>query len=402
MRTRFWPPTPILILFLATCGGDAGPATAPATVTTTDSAGIAIVTNTAARWGADEGWRVADTPLLSLGDAESSSNEAFDQIGHVAQLDDGRIIVLDQRARVLSYFGGDGAFLRTFGSAGEGPGEFNGFELLAIRSDTLWIADERQRRITPVHGDGDLGEVVTVDVENMRNGVVGALPDGSWIAAADLLFSGPPPEMNGLMRFEAAYLRGDLRGSAVDTILRTPGNEAIVRSTSATVEIMGPLLHRSVSHAIWNGRLAQSSQERAEVGVYDPDGGLVQLIRLPAEDLLVDDEAYRALAEARIASVPEPARPGMRVVFEEMPRPEQRAPFTTFLADSEGYLWVRDFAYEGEPRDWQVLDAEGALLGSVRFPEGFRPTQILGDRVAGVFTDEFDVEYAWILSLDRS
>lgn len=400
MRTRLCALA--LTLVLPAC--ESGTRTAddePATVTFSDSAGIAIVTNTGPRWGGDEGWRVPDTPLLSLGDAESSSNEAFDQIGHVAQLDDGRIVVLDQRARVMSYFDADGGFLRTFGSAGEGPGEFNGFELLGLRADTIWIADERQRRVTAVTGSGDLGEVVTVDVDNMRNGVVGLLPDGSWIVATDLLFSGPPPEMNGLMRFEAAYLRGDLQGAPVDTILRAPGNEAIVRSTSATVEIMGPLLHREVSHAIWNGQLAQSSQETAEIGVYDPDGTRRRLIRLPDEDLLIDEQAYAELAEVRIAAVPEPARPGMRMVFEEMPRPDRRAPFTTFLTDSEGHLWVRDFSYAPESHDWQVLDPDGALLGTVTVPDGFRPTQILDDRMAGVYTDEFDVQYARLYKLER-
>lgn len=95
MKIRPWP----LALILAACGTDGGPDVVPTTHTTTDSAGVTIVANSAAQWSGDDRWRVLDTPLLSLGDAEANADEAFDQIGEVVQRDDGRVVVLDRRAR---------------------------------------------------------------------------------------------------------------------------------------------------------------------------------------------------------------------------------------------------------------------------------------------------------------
>lgn len=401
MRTRFGLLTPIPILFLTSCGRDAGPATAPATVSTTDSAGVAIVVDLAPQWSEGEGWQVVDTPILSLGDAESDGNQAFDRIESVVQLFDGTVAVIDERAMYVSYFDSDGEFLRTFGGPGDGPGEFNGPALLGLRADTLWIFDERQQRVTSVHGGGVLGEVVTIEAGNLRHGGVGLLPGGGLIAAADLLFSEPPTDMDDLMRFDAAYLRIGRGGEVIDTILVVPGNEAIVRATAQTVEIMGPILSRGLSHAIWNGRLVQSSQEQWEIGVYDPDGTLRRLIRRPDVDLAVDPASYAALVDDRVSSAPDPARPGLRVLYEEMPRAGDRAPFTDFLVDSEGFLWVRDFVYGPDAVEWSVFEPQGAWLGVVRFPDGFRPTQILEDRVTGVWTDDLEVEHARLYPLER-
>ncbi|MBE0712420.1 MAG: 6-bladed beta-propeller, partial [Candidatus Aminicenantes bacterium] len=61
---------------------------------------------------------------LAIG-GEESADYVFAEISSVAVSGDGTIYVLDQKDMNVKVFDRDGKFLRTFGKAGEGPGEFS-------------------------------------------------------------------------------------------------------------------------------------------------------------------------------------------------------------------------------------------------------------------------------------
>jgi hypothetical protein len=50
---------------------------------------------------------------------------------------------------------------------------------------------------------------------------------------------------------------------------------------------------------------------------------------------------------------------------------------------------------------WDVLDAEGKLLGFVAFPHGFRPYETKGLLVYGVSTDSLGVQRVSVIQLER-
>src|SRR5690606_9799148 len=115
-----------------------------------------------------------------------------------------------------------------------------------------------------------------------------------------------------------------------------------------------------------------------------------------------DEASYSAAVEERVLAAPEPARPGLRALYQDQPRPGGRPAYARFLVDSENFLWVEDFSYAGDLHSWAVFGPEGVWLGAVEFPNGFRPTQILEDEVVGIWRDEFEVDYARIYALVRS
>ena len=69
---------------------------------------------------------------------------------------DGLAYVSDEHLNRISVFDGDGGFLRKWGTPGSGPGELDGPSGMALDSEGhIWIADHRNHRIQRFTRDGD-------------------------------------------------------------------------------------------------------------------------------------------------------------------------------------------------------------------------------------------------------
>jgi len=388
-----------LILACGACGG----AVDSPSLAVQDSAGVQIVTNVRPDWGESEAWTVADEPLLSIGSVGGDASTLFDRVSSVVVLPSGELAVLDEGAGQIRLFDGGGRLTRTLGRSGQGPGEFQGLAFVGLSADSLWVFDGRQQRLTV--WDPSTGEfrVAGVGIGNAAHGPAGLTSDATVILVADMGFSEAlaAEARDGLQRFSAGYVTVGSDGVVQDTMLVTDGSERILVVNPPNIEMIRPLLARSVSHAVRGSELIQGTQADYEFGVYSADGGLTRLIRRSDVDVALDEASYRAAVEERVSAAPEPARPGLRRLYEESPRPAYRPAYSTFLVDSEGVLWVQDFSYVGEAASWAVYDEQGVWLGSLDFPEGFSPTYITADRIAGIWRDELGVEYARIYALQR-
>lgn len=398
LSTGIWPAVFAFIMSAAACESSVPPA-----AVVSDSAGIRVVTNQAPVWDEDQAWEVDPEPLLTVGSVEGDPELAFDRVSGVYLLPTVGLVVLDEGAGSIRFFDESGMPNSTFGRSGEGPGEFQNLSFLGLRTDSLWVFDARQRRTTVIHPESAGFRVTSADVRDASHGPVGLLADGSLIVAADIAFSTAIEEQSteGLQRFDAAYVLVNASGIARDTVLVTRGSERILMLGPEFVQLLRPLLARSVSHAVRGDDLVHGVQEHYEIGVYSTDGGVHTLIRRSDVDVRIDEPAYEAAVEERVLRAPEPARPGLRALYDEQPRPDGRPAYARFLIDSDGFLWVQEFAYIGASSSWAIFDLDGLWLGMVEFPDRFRPTQILRDRVVGVWRDELDVEYARVYGLAR-
>ncbi len=81
-------------------------------------------------------------------------------------------------------------------------------------------------------------------------------------------------------------------------------------------------------------------------------------------------------------------------MFAEMPIPETMPAYSRILVDATGNLWVEEYRRPGDdqPR-WTVFDPDGAMLGPVETPQGFRLHEIGADHVLGRGTDELGIEH---------
>ena len=127
------------------------------------------------------------------------------------------------------------------------------------------------------------------------------------------------------------------------------------------------------------------------------------MIRNQWDPIPVTEEDGARYIETLVTQMGDPEQEAqIREYFGNLPLPEAFPPFSEFKADTEGFLWVKDFQRPGaENRAWSIFDRQGALVGRVTLPERFNPMEIGADYILGVGQDEMDVEYIQMYSLTR-
>ena len=146
----------MLVAALSACGNGSTDANNEWAGTITDSAGVAIVTNSLEpSWSADEAWTTEE--VLRIGEAAGDADYQFGQISGIGITSDGRILVLDQQAQRVMVYGPDGTYQRSFGRPGSGPGEFGpaANALFVGRGDTILIPDMGNQRVNVTAIDGE-------------------------------------------------------------------------------------------------------------------------------------------------------------------------------------------------------------------------------------------------------
>ncbi len=86
--------------------------------------------------------------ILALGVEDGDPSQVFGDITGVITLRDGRILLLDGKAGLLSLFSPRGALLDAAGRIGDGPGEFRSPKLVAVRQDSVLLLDTMLRRMS--------------------------------------------------------------------------------------------------------------------------------------------------------------------------------------------------------------------------------------------------------------
>ena len=102
----------LALVWVAACQSGRGPE--PVT-TTTDSAGVTIVTNLGPQWGEGEGWRLSEAPVLDLGTFDIEGPESFERVVGTRRLSSGVIVVAEGGAQELRFFDEGGSHIRTVG-----------------------------------------------------------------------------------------------------------------------------------------------------------------------------------------------------------------------------------------------------------------------------------------------
>jgi hypothetical protein len=376
-RTRSIPVVlrlPVLIP-LAGCGGERAP---DDPVVISDSAGVRIVENPAARgWDKDEAWRVVEPALLRIGVIEGAEEDRLYRVSDARRLSDGRIVVANRGTHTLRFFTPDGRFDRAVGGEGEAPGEFRFVEALdVLAGDTLLAVDGQLQRLTFFDAEGGLIRTRSFAREEgpgwgMRPRFEGGFGDGTFLMLALPGHGAPGP---GVHRQRAPLRRVDAEG----TVRGEPGERdfhdwSVDPVTQARgVVPYGPLLAVTVG----DGGFYTGWGEGYELRFHRPD--------------------------ATIERMRERAVPG-----------ETAPPFSGLRVDDEGNLWVlrydprnlellRGLPGEGAgAMNWDVFTREGVYLGSLQTPAGLRVTSIGSDWLPGIEKDELGVEYVRLYRIEK-
>jgi hypothetical protein len=396
-----------------------------------DSAGTSIVLSRSPRWVEGEAWTVSSELTVTIGVLDGPEEYQLVDVADAARRSDGSYVVADRGSQTVRMYDLDGVFLRTYGAAGSGPGEFmDPGPILVTAGDALVVWDQALLRSTRFEREGALAEVRTVDWGQLFSRLdMGTVPGKSEMvmkgaAGVSGLFPGPmeplgdgsllvrlaektgevPPE--GYQRKKGGALRLSSDFTNVDTLMFFGDTEQVAVEAPWGPDALAPPLARRtlVAHRAGSSRICIGEQETPEIVCLEPEGGRT-LIRWTAEPVPITEAEITRWREATVQEYDlKLSRRQVLDMLDEVPIRDWRPPYTQLNLDPVGHLWVErgpTAGKENESNDFLVFDPHGVLLGTVALPS-VRVLEIGLDYVLGVYVDELGIQYVRAYELDRS
>lgn len=400
------------LMFAGACGGEAGGA-ADWTGTVEDSAGVQLVRNSVTPlWGEGDAWVVEE--VMTIGEAAGDPDYQFGQISGIAVTGDGQIVLVDQQAQHLKVFDQTGAYLRTIGQAGSGPGEFGPGvgPVLIGRGDTLIVPDLGNQRVNILKSDG-------AEATSFRMSFERGIP-ARWdmTETGDLVYqlralNLPNTEQRETLDLIATVSYG---GEIMDTLLTPARGESFTFGEDGQPKrmIFSP---EPVWSMVGDDGLCFAVNDAFRLSVFDALGNLNRVVSVPVERKPVTDADIEFFMETVDRLLEEQGVPPAQaeIVKSTFNFAEFFPAFLQMMPGPDGSLWVQRVqeptGMTAEEREvwnplldlgaskWDILDAEGRYLGVLDLPHRFQPVTFEGDLVYGIWRDEFDVQYVRIMRI---
>ena len=236
------------------------------------------------------------------------------------------------------------------------------------------------------------------------SGLMGLFPDGTLLASPGMVVQITPtpglriPQETTLMLYSA---EGDS--------LQSVGPFAEPDWVMADISVLGgvrlgsPFTRRVVYFPGSQGLYVGASKD-LEIQRFRSDGVLDLLIRASHRGLALTEEHRDIFEDYERGRLTESASAeAFERALAAVAFPETVPPYAQLLVDSEDHLWVRDYKIGGTPGPeiWSVFSPEGQLLGTLETPERLEVRQIGVDFILGIWTDELDVRYIRMYTLER-
>lgn len=292
--------------------------------------------------------------------------------GSIALAEDGSLIVYENGANVIKVYGPDGALQRTIGRNGQGPGEFqSGF--VALVGDTLLVQDPANTRITSfLWREGKLLEVRR-SVCCYWSPIYTDERGRSWVRSIASAPDTTIKHSQGFVRFAAA-------GERADTLFayERPGlpedTPWVVREGNLTrMRMTVPLQPRAVWAIDRSGDLITGFSSEYSLRTTSNGIDTVTLFgRAWTPEPVANDESS-ALVDSTVARIRKsnpngPSEQVLRVAFDPSLIPSRRPAYDKVDVDGAGRRWVWRARRMGADAQFDLFDANGIWLDSVRVP----------------------------------
>jgi hypothetical protein len=349
---------------------------------------------------------------LTLPRPDATFSEPFTFVASVRELRDGRVLVLDQRERIVLLVDLRTDKSTTVGREGTGPGEYaQPGRLFALPGDTTAIYDGPSRQFVLVRPDGTMGESFRFDLATGAGQRRGGVPKGSD-AHGRLFTEGSPfsaelraADSAAIVRFARGATKGDTLAyahldketivirnaegggmsvsngvrafaSRDDWVALADGGVAVVRVRDYHVDWYSPLGDRTAGPPVATERLPVTDADKAQAN----------------KDRLAAMSSAMSRAGAGKSAPPPTSVPGL----PELTFPTTKPPFETgnTFARPNGEVWVLRSRRAGDPvAVYDVFTKAGGMIGRVAFPPR---TQLVGFGNATLYAvrlDDDDLQY---------
>ncbi|MXW56777.1 MAG: hypothetical protein F4Z59_09040 [Gemmatimonadales bacterium] len=395
----------VLSVAFAACGTGTEVALGPQVVTDRIGDTVVVRTLSGSVWGGD----AALVPELSIGEVEGPDEYLFGRIGSIAVDDDRNVYVFDQQAREVRMFGPEGGYVRTLGGPGQGPGELQQPEAMALLPDRRVVVRDPGNARLQVYGpeEESLEEWPYVTTLHSTRSLWTDDRGRTYVAARD------PSDPDGFDYDLLAVFDPD--GTPRDTVAPPHGDfeaETVRGETGdGAMAIWGvPFAPRAIWVVHPSGHFASGISSSYAIDLEVPDGVLrIERTHEPARVFPREADQARAQTERGI---------GMTVpgwTWDGPSIPDTKPPFTGLYPGRDGRLWVRvateSQEVENEDHDpdspfstpfvWRsplrfdVFEADGTYLGAVNPPEDFSssPSPVFdGNDVWAVSRDDLGIQ----------
>lgn len=357
-----------------------------------------------------------------LGRPVAEFEEPFSRVSGLRELADGRVIISDQREKLVQLIDLQRQSARRIGREGSGPGEYAlPTTLLPMPNDQTLLVDMMNRRFLTIRPDGTPGDVISPPTIAPPAGgggpaaMVGGLVNPRGVDAQGRLYfqdlgirpGQPSPDSVPILRWTPGQAR-------VDTAAWVLGPQVNVSTTPARGGGGGGMRVMVGGAPVWtpaegwavsaNGQVARVQPNPYRVVWYDASRRGTAGPTVPYTPIRVTDADKRAYIEQQAANPPTMVMMGggggTSVQMPQMPEPtfaETKPAFfgtSSVFASPEGEVWVlRTRPANDHTPVYDVFDASGRLARKVSLAPGSRVVGFGGQSVYVVRTDEDDLEY---------
>lgn len=338
-------------------------------------------------------WTLSAEPTLVIGEDGTPAGE-FDRVSTALPLPGGEVAVVDAGASEIRVFNGSGAYLRTLGRRGEGPGEFNGISWVQLTGDTLLVYSIAQRRLTLLGLDGTVFSTITPQPEGSHGFVFprARAPSGDWIVAVNIALAGAASQdaglPSGLVRDTLALgLLSSAGDGPVRFFSRLPA-QPILGVPELQIGMMAPLFGAPEVEVIGD-RVVVSDPESGTLSWYNTEAGLAETVVLGIPRRAMTGAWLDSTRGARLAEgLTERQRAITEAIFAAGAAPAEFPVFRSVFGDGSDQLWLEEWQHPVPDRArYLVVGADGRWRASVQMLLGFTPTAVGPDWVLGIHGD---------------
>lgn len=263
---------------------------------------------------------------------------------------EGNIYLISPKSgeNIVFAFDKDGAFVRSFGRKGQGPGELQvqtyGSGLLSVTlKDEIAISDHNNKKISFFRKDGSLVKETKLD---SRIGFAIPLENGNYLI------------LKGVVNPQGEYINQNI------LILCNEKFEEIKELDRQSVPnpVIGKRLkgiYYVFSWSVAKQKIYTGFQERGyEIFIYDLEGKMIRKIKKQHKPVTVSEEYKKNYMKQYEAPVFAPIR--SKIYF-----PDSMPPFHAFFADDEGRLFVMTYERGENPGEYiyDIFNPDGFFIG---------------------------------------
>ncbi len=340
---------------------------------------------------------VDSVPFLSIGVEEGETPYEFDRVFDAYRHSDGRVVVSNAGSHELRIFDSTGKYLGALGRRGQGPMEFGEFssQYLYARNNELIAVDEGAFRVHVINNDLTFRETrrFTLYPDTPRPFFRGLASNGDWLVQAFTNGGSITGEPGQVLPASYQLLRYDSLGAMRDTILSLPSRPRYVNSHNGMVHFPYIPLSSEPSFVVDGERLIVVSGRAPALEIYSLDGESIAQYAWNRPQVRTAD-VWEEFKRSSLANMKGDDSARYAAFYEKaLPLPETAPMYVSVKVDGLGRIWLERFRMPTETvRTWDVLSAEGELLGATTTPAGVTVLRIANDIMVGRARDSLGVE----------